>query len=96
MSPSPIVEPPRRPKPYRFGLRFDRRDVKLLNNMADFAESNGKADVSLFRKAALATERGDVLTVHCVKPDEAVALAHRFSEVGVRLPLIEDRTPSTS
>lgn len=92
---SPPIEVPR-PKPYRYGLRFDKRDVQLLNNMADFAESNGKADVSLFRKAALATERGDVLTVHCAEPHEADALAHKFSDVGVRLPLIEDRTPSTS
>lgn len=90
-----VIEVPR-PKPYRYGLRFDRRDVKLLHNMADFAEVSGKGDVSLFRKAALATEQGDVLTVHCAEPHEAQELAHRFSAVGVRLPLVEDRTPKAA
>lgn len=94
MTTTPIEVP--RPKPYRLALRFDRRDVRLLNNMADAAESDGKGDVSLFRKAAKATELGDVLTVHCAEPSEAVALAHRFSEIGVRFPQIEDRTPKAA
>lgn len=73
------------------GLRFDRRDARVLQALVDrcMSEGIGREHTTLFRQAAGAARSGEPLLVECMAPEEAVAMADGFTLYGVRRPAVE-------
>jgi hypothetical protein len=77
-----------------FGLRFERRDVRLLRSLADAVRKGerglGEQAANVFEQAALAAESGEPLELHCTDPMEAVEMAVAYVRYGVTRPVIEE------
>lgn len=78
----------------RVGLRFARRDARLLRTLAERARSHelGEQAVATFSSAATAALTGEPLIVYCTTPLEAVVMADGYVRYGVQRPAIEELT----
>jgi hypothetical protein len=79
----------------RVGLRFDRRDAKLLYNRAGRVRAGelGQAAVNTFLHAAQAAETGEPLIVICEhSAQEGMLMAAGYTQYGVTHPAVEELT----
>lgn len=76
----------------KLGLRFERRDEKLLRFLADRVRNGelGEQAANVFEQAAMAAESGEPLILYCTSPLEAVQMAVEYVRHGVTRPVIED------
>lgn len=74
------------------GLRFERRDAKLLRQLAARVRGGefGEASSNVFEQAARAAESGEPLEVYYDEPVEVVQLAASYIPYGVTRPVIEE------
>jgi hypothetical protein len=79
----------------RVGLRFARRDARLLRLLADRVRAGdlGQQAVNTFAHAAEAAESGEPLIVICEhNADEALLMAAGYAQYGVTHPAVEELT----
>jgi hypothetical protein len=77
----------------RVGLRFNRKDAKLLRSYADRIKAGEPlGDYGTFHSAALAAESGEPLIVYCQTPDDANLMADGYVLWGATRPAIEELT----
>ena len=74
---------------HRIGLRFDRRDARLLTELAERAKLREIGEHQTFALAAEAAATGEPLIVECNSPIEVALMAQGYARYGVRQPTIE-------
>lgn len=76
----------------RVGLRFDRRDSRLLRQLAARVRSGELENhhASVFDNAASAAETGEPLILECEGNAEALLMADGFPLYGVSRPVIDE------
>jgi hypothetical protein len=75
----------------RIGMRFDRRDERLLRELAERAKRRelGVQAQSVFASAADAASTGEPLIVECESVIEAAVMAAGYVRFGVREPVLD-------
>lgn len=75
----------------RIGLRFDRRDVRLLRELTRRAEQRelGQEQVQTFSSAADAARTGEPLIVICNSRLEVELMAAGYVRFGCRRPVLD-------
>lgn len=74
----------------RIGLRFNRRDAKLLRELAERAGRRELTEArKVFSDAADAARTGEPLIVLCSTPVEARLMAAGYTRYGVAEPVLE-------
>lgn len=74
----------------RLGLRFDRRDFRLLRELAQRVRRNEiQGDAGTFELAAQAAATGEPLIVICQTPEEAHIMAAGYARIGCRQVAVE-------
>jgi hypothetical protein len=77
-------------KSLRIGLRFDRRDVRRLHELAERAKQRDLQEAhNVFALAGEAATTGEPLIVICGNQLEAVLMAKAYVRWGVREPVLE-------
>lgn len=76
----------------KLGLRFERRDTKLLRFLAERVRAGelGEQAANVFEQAARAAESGEPLEVFYADPIEVVQMAALYTVYGVTRPVIEE------
>lgn len=78
------------PDNIRLGIRFDRRDVQLLERLADRVKVRDlTGDTQTFEHAAIAARTGEPLIVQCSHPDEVHQMAAMYATLGCNRPTVE-------
>lgn len=76
------------PRPIVVALHFRSADVPKLWDLAVWHRSED--DVSMFAKAARATERGLPIVLECTLREQIEELKSFFPKVGIECPVIEE------
>ena len=88
----PIIGAPK-PEVHHIGLRWRKSQLRVLRNIRERALDAKVPSVQLYDNAIAAVERGEPLVVICERPEEALAIAHGFVNLGAAMPELEDIDP---